>query len=86
MMGLSIKVKDVKPLDDMKLFVSFENDVTKIYDVKQLIPEYPIYAELENKSLFNLVHVDCGGYAIAWNEDIDIPEVELWEGGIELNG
>jgi Protein of unknown function (DUF2442). len=85
-MGLSIKVKDVKPLDDMKLFVLFENDVTKIYDVRQLIPEYPIYNELKNKSLFNLVHVDCGGYAIAWNEDIDIPEVELWEGGIELNG
>jgi Protein of unknown function (DUF2442). len=85
-MGVSIKVKDVKPLDDMKLFVLFENDVTKIYDVKQLIPEYPIYTELENKSLFDLVHVDCGGYAIAWNEDIDIPEVELWEGGIEQNG
>ena len=80
-MGLSIKVKDVKPLNDMKLMVLFENNVNKLYDVRQLINEYPIYCELENEVLFKTVRVDSGGYAVAWNEDIDISEVELWENG-----
>lgn len=86
-MSLSIKVKDVNPLDDMILLVEFENNVKKTYDVKRLLNDYPcsVYTELENSYLFNLVHVNCGGYAIAWNEDIDIPEVELWEGGIEIS-
>lgn len=84
-MGLSIKVKKVTPLTDMKLLVVFENDIKKIYDVKQLINEYPIFQELENESFFKSVRVDSGGYAIAWNEDIDIPENELWLGGIEIS-
>lgn len=82
-MGLSIKVRNVKPLDDMMLLVEFENDIIKKYDVRQLYDEFPMYIELENNELFNHVHVDCGGYAIAWNDLLDIPEVELWEGGTE---
>ena len=84
-MGLSIKVKSVLPLDNMMLSVIFENGECKQYDVKQLIKQFPIFKELENRSLFDLVHVDCGGYAIAWNSDIDIPEVELYENGIDEN-
>ena len=30
------------------------------------------------------VKVDCGGYAICWDDEIDISEVELWDNGIEL--
>ena len=70
----------------MKLSVLFENNVRKIFDVKTLIPQFPIYKELENQSLFKSVRVDCGGYAVAWDEDIDIPEVELWEGGCPCEG
>ncbi|MBF0469112.1 MAG: DUF2442 domain-containing protein [Desulfamplus sp.] len=81
-MGFSIRIKKVLPLDDMVLSVEFENGISKLYDVKQLIPGFPIYERLRNRALFNLVHVDCSGCAVAWNEDIDISELELWEGGI----
>ncbi|MGD9733953.1 MAG: DUF2442 domain-containing protein [Desulfamplus sp.] len=81
-MSLSIKIKKVKPLDDMMLLVEFENGITKKYDVKQLIPQFPIYKQLRNKHLFDTVYVDCGGYAVSWNAEIDISEYELWEGGI----
>lgn len=84
-MGLSIRVKDVKPLDDMYLLVHFENGVSKRYDTKQLIEQFPVYKKLKDVSLFKMVQVDCGGSAVAWNEDIDISEVELWEGGEEIN-
>ena len=82
-MSLSIKVKSVKPLDDMNLFVEFENGINKKYDVKQLIPQFTIYEDLKYNDLFKQVHVDCGGCAIAWNNDIDISECELWENGRE---
>jgi len=83
-MSLSIKVKSVEPLEDMILFVEFENGINKKYDVKQLIPQFSIYEDLKYNDLFKQVHVDCGGYAIAWNSDIDISECELWENGNEI--
>ena len=83
-MGLSIKIKSVKPLEDMVLLVGFENGVNKRYDVKQLIPQFGIYEDLKYNDLFRQVRVDCGGYAIAWNSDIDISECELWENGNEI--
>lgn len=82
---MSIKVKNVFPIKNMLLHVLFENDIVKAYDINQLIDEFPIYKELlDNDPLFNQVHVDCGGHAIAWNEDIDISETELWENGIPV--
>lgn len=83
-MGLSIRVKDVKPLDNMYLLVQFENGIAKKYDTKQLLEQFPIFEKLKDDALFRLVKVDCGGCAVAWNEDIDISEVELWEGGTEI--
>lgn len=79
---MSIKVKSVLPIENMLLRVVFNNDIVKTYDVNQLVDTFPIYKELiDNDPLFNQVQVDCGGYAIAWNEDIDISETELWENG-----
>lgn len=80
-MGLSVRVKNVLPLKDMKLLVTFENGVVKQYDTKQLIPQFPSYAKLQNEDFFKLVKVECGGCAVCWDEDVDISEVELWECG-----
>ncbi len=83
-MTLSIRVKDVKALDDFMLSVLFMNGVKKLYDVKQLFSQFPqMFAPLkENPALFKNVSVICGGCGIAWNEDIDISECELWENGV----
>ena len=83
-MSLSIKVTKVVPDKDMNLIVQFENGITKRYDTKQLLEQFPIYEKLKDEAFFKLVQVDCGGCAVAWDEDVDISEVELWEGGIEL--
>lgn len=79
----SIKVKSVRPAEDLHLIVTFENGVIKDYDVRQLFGEYPDYKALENPDIFNLVHVECGGYCVAWSAELDIPECELWEGGAD---
>lgn len=80
-MSYSIKIKNVYPKKDLVLLVEFENGIFKQYDVKQLIPQFDIYAELENPDIFNLAYVDCGGCGIAWTPDIDVSEVEIWENG-----
>ncbi len=85
-MALSIRVKEVKALDNLMLSVLFVNGVKKLYDVKQLFSEFPhMFTPLEeNPELFKHVTVDCGGCGISWNEDIDISECELWENGISV--
>lgn len=83
-MGLSIRVTEVIPENDMNLVVHFENGVIKKYDTKQLLDQFPIYEKLKDEAFFKCVQVDCGGCAVAWDEDVDISEVELWEGGIEI--
>lgn len=84
-MGLSIRVKKVIPDTDMNLIVQFENGIFKKYDTKQLLSQFPIYEKLKNEAFFKLVQVDCGGCAVAWDDEVDISEVELWEGGTELS-
>ncbi|MDE7194120.1 MAG: DUF2442 domain-containing protein [Oscillospiraceae bacterium] len=83
-MSNSIKVKEVYPAEDFHLIVIFENGKVKSYDVKQLFKQFPDYKALRNPDVFNLVHVDCGGYAVAWNGELDISECELWENGVTL--
>lgn len=81
---LSIKVLSVVPLDDMNLLVFFENGVVKKFDVKSILKDFPEFAALENRDLFDLVQVEAGGYGIAWNEALDCSEGELWENGVEI--
>ena len=79
---MSIKVKDIKPLDNLKLQVLFNNGVCKIYDVKKAMEYYEPFKEFENNPyLFNQAVIDCGGCAVSWNEDVDVTEWELWEMG-----
>lgn len=84
-MPLSIRVKEVQPLDNMMVSVLFVNGVRKKYDVKLLFDEFEqMFRPLRNHpELFRNVYVDCGGCGIAWNSDIDISECELWENGVE---
>lgn len=79
------KIKEVKPLNDLVLLVRFDNNITKKYDVKPLLSRYPVFQNLQNPELFKQVAVDCGGYGIAWNEEIDLSEYEIWNNGIEVS-
>ena len=79
-----IKVISAIPLTDMKLLIVFDNKVVKLFDVRQIVPEYPEYADLENEDLFSLVQVESGGYGVSWTPNLDASEGELWENGVEL--
>jgi len=79
-----IKVISATPLKDMRLLIVFNNQVVKLFDVRQIISEYPEYADLENEDIFSLVQVESGGYGVSWTPDLDASEGELWENGVEL--
>jgi hypothetical protein len=80
----SIRVKNVIPQQNLVLLVEFNNGVKKTYDVSSLFGQFPEYVILKNKPMFDTVHVDCGGCAVAWTPEIDISEWELWDNGTNI--
>jgi hypothetical protein len=79
------RIKKVEALKDMCLMVEFDNSVLKKYDVKPLSDKYETFADLKNRHLFNAVKVDCGGFGISWNDEIDLSEYEIWNNGVSHN-
>lgn len=74
------KIKSVKILDEIRLEVVFEENTKKIYNCAALMQKEPFNA-LKDAGLFKNVHIECGGYGIAWNDHIDLSESELWING-----
>lgn len=75
------KIKNVVALDNYCLSVSFVEGVTKKYDVKPLFSKFNVFNNLKKNDLFKTVHVGDGGYAVIWNDDIDLACDELYENG-----
>ncbi len=76
------KVKAVKALENYYLQVTFLNDEVKLYDVKPLFKKWQQFLLLQMaNSLFEQVKVDAGGYAVSWNDELDLSCNELYENG-----
>ena len=82
---MSHKVKNVTPLQDFKLSIQFAEGITKIYDMKKLIANNKLFADLKDINVFNSVEVDIGGYGVIWNDNIDISCDELFENGKKID-
>jgi len=76
------RIKEVKPLENLEILAVFQNDIVKKYDVKPLLKRFDVFKQLENPHLFNMVRVDCGGFGIVWNDEIDLSEYEIWQNGV----
>src|SRR5579859_2605371 len=70
-------VRAVQALPGKKLQVNFSTGEVRIYDCRPLLSQHPFDA-LEDESLFMRVHADPHGYAVIWNDEIDLAESELW--------
>ncbi len=75
------RIGSAKVIKDYGLLVNFRNGDIRLYDVSRLL-ENPRFARLRNQTFFRNFQVETGGYALVWNEDIDISEYELWHNGI----
>ena len=66
-----IRIKEVKPLDDYKLLITFENNEKKIKDMKPYL-EKGVFSKLKNK-----VKIAYG--TICWNGEIDLCADSIYE-------
>ena len=78
------RLKAVEPLEGKKLRVTFVNDAIKIYDCGNLLESGP-FERLRDEVFFRCVHVDPHGYAVVWDDQLDLAESELWLHGKSAN-
>ena len=74
------KIQSVTPENNYILIVEFDNHKKKKYDITPLLKK-EMFIPLKNIALFNTVQVEQAGYAVVWNNHIDISEYELWKNG-----
>jgi len=78
------KINSAKAVTDFTLLIEFDNSEKKIYDITPLL-EKEMFSPLKNSIFFRNVQVDKGGYAVFWNEEIDLSEYELWTHGKKVD-
>ncbi|MBN2464621.1 DUF2442 domain-containing protein [candidate division WOR-3 bacterium] len=74
------KVKSVQALANKRLRVEFDNGEARVYDCMPLL-DSEVFAPLRNEALFRRVRAEDHGYAVIWNDEIDLAESELWLNG-----
>lgn len=75
-----LSVIDVKPSNDYKLELTFENDKKRIFDMKPYLDK-GIYSELRDERVFRTVRVSFD--SIVWANQADIDPEFLYENSIE---
>lgn len=74
------QIINVKPLEDYKLLLTFDNNEKKIKDMKPYLSK-GVFRVLQNKDFFNTVKVVLG--TIAWG-DIDMCPDALYESSVDI--
>ncbi|MBE7058460.1 MAG: DUF2442 domain-containing protein [Ruminococcaceae bacterium] len=80
-----IRIKEIKPLDDFSLLVTFDDNKTVKYNMKDDIDKLPGYDDLVAiPNLWQHVQLDESRTVIYWNDYIDLPSDILYEYGEEI--
>jgi hypothetical protein len=80
------RIKDVKPMQNYRLSVVFDDGKKVIYDVMDDINHIESYRELLSVyGLFDQVQLDPSRTCIFWNDEIDLPSDSIYEFGIPQN-
>jgi hypothetical protein len=61
-----------------------KSELKKMWDQQEFLLQKEMFLPLNNPVFFKAVKVEQGGYAVVWNNNIDISEYELWSNGQEL--
>lgn len=76
------RIRDVKALPGYRLWVSFDDGKTVLYDVKEDIDRIESYRALMLiHGLFSQVQLDQSRTCVYWNDEIDLPSDTLYEYG-----
>lgn len=69
------RAKEVKPMEDYMLLVTFDNGEMKVFDVKPYL-DFKLFEDLKKISIFTTVHI--AGLSIEWINGVDICPDELY--------
>ena len=76
------RIKEITPLDDFKLDVTFDTGERVIYDVSDDINSIKAFEPLKTViGLFNNVQLDESRTCVFWNDVIDLPSDTILEYG-----
>ena len=79
-----IRIKEVKPLENYILLVTFDNGKIVEYNVREDIDTLPGYSDLLSiHGLWKQVQLDASRTCIYWNDYIDLPSDTIYEYGKE---
>ncbi|MCD5410049.1 MAG: DUF2442 domain-containing protein [Clostridiales bacterium] len=73
-------VVDVKPLEEYKLLLTFENGEKKVFNMKPYLDK-GVFRELKEKKLFKTVRVSFD--SVEWSNKADIEPEVLYEDSVE---
>ena len=73
--------KKVIPTEDYKLYLTFEYDENKVFDIKPLLNQKQ-HEQLKDIQFFMKAH--CDGTSVAWSEDYDMAPEYLYENSVPL--
>lgn len=76
------KAIDVKPINDYKLEIKFDNGEIKIFDITPYF-KFGIFSELREKEQFEKVKIS--GLSIEWENGADICPDELYNNSITID-
>ncbi len=74
-------VKAVKPVEEYKLFLTFENDEQRIFDMRPYLDK-GVFAQLQDKTLFQSVHV-CFD-TVEWSNGADLCPEMLYNNSVSV--
>lgn len=77
------RVKEVTPLENYELLITFTNGEERVFNVKPLIRERQRFKELDNIVLFNSVKASHG--TVEWIHEQDICPDWLYEDSTQYN-
>lgn len=72
-----IRVRAVKPLDDMMMILTFVSGEKRLYDASQLL-DYPAFQPLRDEAVFKSAAVEHG--IVVWNDgEIDVAPETMYQ-------
>ena len=75
------KIKLLKLTKDLEIVATFDDNVTKTFDARLLFEKNPVFKQLENVDLFTSGKIGPNGYAVVWNDELDLAAESIYYDG-----
>ena len=76
------KIIAVTPNDDLTLTITFNNDESRIYDMRETLNK-PEFSSIRTLERFKSAYIDDAG-AIAWDIDPNVDSDKVWDNKLDI--